>query len=174
MFSHPQKILDQSYVGEGMSVADIGAGAGHYVLALSRKVGTYGKVYAIDVQQELLAKIRREAVHNKLENIFVIACDAEKKGATGLHDHSLDRIFLTNVLFQFDHKDGAVEECKRLLKKNGRVIVVDWTESFNNLGPHKDHVVTKAQALKLFSSHGFTAEREIEAGEHHYGIVFTS
>ena len=152
-------------------MADIGCGSGHLILPLADKVGSYGKVYAVDVHQDLLAKIRKEALRHKYNNVTVIACDAEKLGATGLHDHSLDRIFLTNVLFQFEHKEGAVAECKRILKKNGRVVVVDWTDSFNNLGPHKDHVATKAMAVKLFSSHGFKVDREIDAGEHHYGLV---
>lgn len=171
MFLHPQKILDQSYVGEGMSVADIGEGVGHFAILLAQKVDQYGKVYAIDVQQSLLAKIKNEAIRNKIENISVIACDAEKKGATGLHDQSVDRVFFMNVLFQFEHKDGAIAEAKRILKKNGRIIAIDWSESYNNLGPHKDHVVTKAEALKLFTSHGFKLDREIDAGEHHYGLV---
>ncbi len=172
MFLHPQKILDQSYVGEGMSVVDIGSGSGHFAILLAKKVDEYGKVYAVDVQGSLLAKIKNEATRNKISNIFLIACDAEKKGATGLHDHSVDRVFFNNVLFQFEHKDGAIEEAKRILKKNGRIVAVDWTDSFNNIGPHKDQVVTKASAIKLFTSHGFKLDREIEAGEHHYGLVF--
>jgi ubiquinone/menaquinone biosynthesis C-methylase UbiE len=171
VFLHPQKILDQSYVGEGMSVADIGAGSGHLVFPLARAVGEFGKVHAIDVQQGLLAKIKNEATRLKLDNLSVRACDVEKHGATGLHDQSQDRVFMVNVLFQLEHKDAAITEAKRILKKKGRLIVIDWSDSYNNLGPHQDHVVTKAQALKLLTSHGFKIDREIDAGEHHYGLV---
>jgi ubiquinone/menaquinone biosynthesis C-methylase UbiE len=172
VFLHPQKIIEQAYVGEGMTVADIGAGAGYYAILLARTVGDFGKVYAIDVQAELLSKIKREADKYKFGNIGLIAADVEKDGATGLEDGSVDRIFLANVFFQLDDKDGALRECKRILKKNGRVVLVEWQDSFSQLGPHSDHVMKKDPVTKLFATYGFKVDREIEAGSHHYGIIF--
>jgi FkbM family methyltransferase len=170
VFSNPQHVIDQAYVGEGMHIADIGAGVGNYVIPLAEKVGASGRVYAIDVQKDLLSRVKTEAERKHKNNVMIIAADAEKN--TGIVSESLDRVFLANALFQFEDKEGACQEVKRLLKKNGRVVLVDWSGSFGNMGPHKDQVITKEEAETLFLKNGFDVEREITAGDHHYGLIF--
>jgi hypothetical protein len=52
------------------------------------------------------------------------------------------------------------------------VLVVDWSESFGNMGPRDQDIVSKSNAIELFETHGFVLEKEMDAGEHHYGLVF--
>jgi hypothetical protein len=60
----------------------------------------------------------------------------------------------------------------RILKKKGRVLLVEWADSFAGMGPHRDHVVKQDDAKKIFIDAGFAYERDVKAGEHHYGLVF--
>lgn len=173
MFSDPAKNIEQFSLGKGSYVADFGTGSGFYAFAAAEVVGNTGKVYAIDVQRDLLNKIKNEAENRHLKNIEVIWADLEHLGGTKLRDNSMDAIIVANLFFQLENKDNACVEIKRILKNNGRVLFVDWSSSFNNMGPHKDQIFSKDAAEKLFEKHGFVIDREIvSAGDQHYGIIF--
>jgi ubiquinone/menaquinone biosynthesis C-methylase UbiE len=169
-FSDPKKILSQFDVHEAMLVADIGAGSGHYTFELAKRVGT-GKVYAIDIQKDLLARIKNNALQVGLTNIEIILGDCDQVYGTTLKDSSVNRVILSNTLFQFENKEVAIEEIKRILKPGGKVLVIDWSESFDNLGPTASHIFTRSQARSLFEKVGFYFERDIIVGAHHYGII---
>src|SRR3989344_4602935 len=59
MFSDPVKIVEQCGVLPGMDIADLGSGSGHYTMAMAKALLSSGRVYAIDVQKDLLDEIRR-------------------------------------------------------------------------------------------------------------------
>lgn len=172
MFSNPEKILIQMGIAEGLRVADFGAGAGYYVELLAKKVGESGCVYAIDINQDLLAKIANEAEKTGLDNVETITGDVEKEGGTTLKAGSVDVVVIANTLYSMDDKIGAAKEAARILKKKGRVLVVDWADSFAGIGPHRDHVVTNVMAIKVFAEAGFNLDGDVEAGDHHYGLIF--
>ena len=170
MFADPLSIIKQFGVTEGMHIADIGAGSGHYVLALAPLLRT-GKVYAIDIQRELLDRIKAHATAQGSTNVEILWANAEKIRGTKLADSSLDALIISNVLFQIEDKDTFAEEMKRILKPAGRVLVIDWTESFQGMGPAEHHVFSKGNAVDLFTRHGFSIGGDISAGAHHYGII---
>ncbi len=172
MFTNPQKNIEFAYIGEGMKVADFGAAVGHHAIMAARQVGVAGVVYAIDVQSELLAKLAREARGEKLENVHIILGNIEKPGGSTLKEGSVDRVLLINTLFQLENKAAALEEAKRTLNKGGRLAIIDWQESFGQIGPHADHIVKEKEAIKLAESAGFKLQSQFEAGLHHYGLLF--
>lgn len=193
-FSDPQKNIQQFGLMEGMKVADLGAGSGAYTAAAASQVGTSGRVYAVEVQKELLSRIKNNAdnaasqvpvssgeksassdsikrVFRGATNVEVIWGDIELPGGTKIKDALLDAVIVSNVLFQAEDKKGLVEEVKRILKPKGRVLVVDWKESYRGMGPHPDHIVSEQSAKKLFEGSGFSLDRSISAGDHHYGFI---
>lgn len=173
MFSDPEKVITELFVCEGMTVADFGAGVGFYALPLARRVGPYGRVFAIDVMGEFLRKIKNEAARAGLVNIEVIQGDLEAQNGSGIQAASVDRIVIANTLFQCDNPARIAEEAKRVLKHDGKLAAIDWHESFSQLGPHPDHIITKEEARHLFENAGFRFESFINAGSHHYGMVFS-
>jgi SAM-dependent methyltransferase len=84
----------------------------------------------------------------------------------------VDSAILSNVLFQVEDKPSCVAEVRRILKPGGKVLVVDWRESYRNMGPHIDHVVTEVEAKRLFEGAGFALVKKVDAGSHHYGFIF--
>ena len=66
MFSNPEKNIEQLGLTPGMKVADLGSGSGFYTIASARLVGTSGLVYSIDIQKDLLTRIKTEASKQKL------------------------------------------------------------------------------------------------------------
>jgi len=96
----------------------------------------------------------------------------EKADGTKLRDMSIDLVLVCNVLFQVEDKSVVVAEVKRILKPQGKVLVVDWSDSFAGLGPHPDVVVAQETVMDLFEHAGFHLDREVSAGEHHYGLLY--
>lgn len=171
-FANPEKNLSQIEITSGMRVADIGAGAGVYTLLLSKRVGDKGRVYAIDVQKELLERLRMEGKRLHINNIDTVWADAERLGATKLRDNSVEAVVLSNILFQVEDKNGMLEEARRILVPGGQLLFIDWSDSFGGLGPQPEDVLTKEKARSLVLGSGFMQLKEFDAGDHHYGFIF--
>lgn len=171
MFSDPQKNIDQFAVDPGMKIADVGSGAGFYSLALARTVGKTGRVYAIDVQQDLLMKLKNEALQENLDNIEIIWGDIEDEKGTNLADNFVDKAILANVLFQTKDKEAVIKEVHRILKPKGTAMLIDWSDSFGGLGPARHYLLTEDQAKALFEKQGFEFVKNVSAGAHHYGMI---
>jgi ubiquinone/menaquinone biosynthesis C-methylase UbiE len=177
-FSDPQTILDRFGVHEGQVIADLGAGSGFYSIAAAKMVGRSGTVYAIEVQEEVLRRLANHAHHERAVNIHSIHADMEQLGGTKIADRTVDSALVCNVLFQVEDKPGFLAEVKRILKPGGRVLVVDWADSFGGTGPQPQYVVKPEKARELFAAGGFTevpalsASISGSAGDHHYALVF--
>ncbi len=171
-FSDPHSNIEQLQIHEGMHVADFGSGVGFYSLALAQKVGPYGKVYAIDIQGEHLAKLKKEAVHRGYHNIEVIQGNLENPAGSGLLSKSIDRLVISNILFQVDDMFMVASEARRVIKPSGLIAVIDWIESFNQVGPHENHIVSSERVRRVFEASGFDFVSRLDAGSHHYGFIF--
>ncbi|MCI5051056.1 MAG: class I SAM-dependent methyltransferase [Candidatus Pacebacteria bacterium] len=172
-FSDPTQIVEQFDIVGGQHIADLGAGSGAYCFALAEKFKNNSdtKIFGIDVQRDLLARLESEAENRGLHAIHGVWGDIEEPKGTRLRDQSIDTVIIANTLFQVDHKKGLIEEVTRILRPEGKLIIIDWSESFGHIGPKPDHVITEAAAKSLCEDAGFTLRKDIEAGEHHYGFI---
>ena len=170
MFSDPASNLAKLGLTHGMKVVDLGAGSGFYSVMAARTVGADGRVYSIDVQKDLLDRIRSVGAAEGLRTIEVVWGNAEKIGGTKLREGIADRVVASNILFQIEKPDEFALEVKRLLKPGGKVLVVDWSET-SPMSPKTIFPIDKAKVL--FEKSGFKTEQQFNAGEHHYGIIFT-
>lgn len=173
-FANPRENVLQIGLKEGMKVGDLGSGTGHYALAAAPIVGEEGKVYAIDIQEDVVRALKGDARARGLHNVEAVWGDFEKPGGTKLRDHSLDAVILSNTLFQIDRKKDAIAEIKRILRPGGRLLVVDWAGGYDGIGPHNEHVISEHVAEELFITSGFHKVKSFRGGPHHYSIVFTA
>jgi ubiquinone/menaquinone biosynthesis C-methylase UbiE len=171
MFSDPVKNIEQCGIQAGMEIADLGSGSGAYAIATAKALVSTGKVYAIDINKDLLNKVKNDGVKQGLYNIEVIWGDIDKPNGSKLRDFSVDMALVCNILFQVENKDVLVKEVRRILKPGGRVLVVDWTDSFGGLGPKPGAIIKMQDAVDMFEKNGFHLDREIGAGSHHYGLI---
>lgn len=171
-FSDPENNIKQFALAPGMKVGDFGSGSGFYSLAAAKAILPSGQVFAIDIQKDLLAKLKNGARQNHLSNVEIIWGDLEHLGGTKLREGSLDAVVAANLFFQIKNKVGLCLEIKRVLRPNSRVLVIDWAGSFGGVGPIESDVVTKIKMTELFQEHGFILDREISAGTEHYGLIF--
>ena len=171
-FSDPAKNLTALGLKEGERVVDLGAGSGFYTLAAAKLVGGSGKVYAVEVQKDLLVRLKNDAHAHNLTNIDLVHGNMEELGGTHIKENMIDAALVCNVLFQVEDKDGFVNEIKRILKHGSRVLIIDWKESFGGIGPHSEAVFSEAQAAALFEKHSFKKVSSFDGGDHHYGLVY--
>ncbi len=169
MFSDPASNCAKLGLTDGMRVVDLGAGSGFYSLESAKRVGNTGRVYAVDVMKDLLERLRSVGASQGLRNIEVIWGNVEKVGGTKVKESIADRVIASNILFQVEHKDDFVLEIKRILKPNGKVMLIDWSE-VSSLGPKT--IVNSNDARMLFEKAGFKLDTSFNAGDHHYGMVF--
>ncbi len=172
-FLDPAATIAQISIPKDGRVADFGAGAGYVAVALAEQVGEDGVVYVVDIQQELLTKVTHLARQEHIDTFEYIHADLEEEKSTGIPDHTLDAVVVSNVLFQVQDKRAVLAEAARVLKKGGVLLVVDWRDSFGNMGPTAEMVLREEDARTLIEEAGFVAVEDIDAGSYHYGIVAT-
>ncbi len=171
-FAHPRRNIEALGVEPGMSVADFGSGSGIYVLHIAEALDHSGHVYAIDIQKDLLKRVKNEATRRGFKNVEIIWTDLEKTGSSKIADHKLDLVLISNLLFQVENKATVLHEAARIVRPNGRLVIIDWRESYGSMGPEKSDVVTLEKAEALAKDAGFVPDHTFAAGAHHYGLVF--
>jgi ubiquinone/menaquinone biosynthesis C-methylase UbiE len=171
-FIQPERILGQIGLLPGMQAADLGCGSGYFSLPAARMVGSKGRVFSIDVQKSVLEQVRKQAQLLNINNLETVWSDLEIVGATKISPNSLDMVFLVNTLFQIKDKMAALSEAKRLVKPGGTLLIVDWLPGDTGLGPLADKRLNLAEIKQMAVSAGFTEKSTIDAGTHHFGLVF--
>lgn len=167
MFTDPLKNLKALGLREDNIVADLGAGTGYYSLILGTLVPR-GKVYAVELQKDFLETINNKVKKAHLENVEIIWGNVEKIGGTKIKDGIVDAVVASNVLFQIENKGDFIEEIKRILKPKGKILLIDWSAS-SVIGALS--IVPKDKARLMFEEKGFVVDMDIDAGEHHYGMI---
>lgn len=171
-FIQPERILAQIGLLPGMQVADLGCGSGYFSIPASRVVGSKGRVFSIDVQRSVLEQVRKQAQLLNINNLETVWSDLEITGATKISPQSLDMVFLVNTLFQIKDKTAALSEARRLVRPGGLLLIVDWLPGDTAIGPLVDKRVNLAEIKQMAASAGFSEYKTINAGTHHFGLVF--
>lgn len=181
MFESPEAIIKQLFLQPGAVVVDMGAGMGAFSIPCAKAIEKIppdrshsggGIVYAVEVQRQLLNVIAENAKHAGVGNVRVVWGDIERDHGTKLADHVADVVILANTLFQIENKDATIAECVRLLKKGGRLLVVDWKETSIGAGPQPSQLITTVSLDGLMAKAGLKRSETISAGAHHYGIIY--
>jgi ubiquinone/menaquinone biosynthesis C-methylase UbiE len=172
MFSAPEKNIEQIGISDNLIVADFGAGTGAYSIAVAKAMHGTGRVYAIEVQKDLLTTLQNTCKSEHIANVSYIWGNCELLGGTKLSDNTCDLVIVSNVLFQATDKKGVISEARRVLKQSGTLLIVDWTASFNGMGPEKNQIFSEDEARKLMADVPFSFEKSITAGNFHYGLVY--
>ncbi len=168
----PDTVTSHFHLREGDLVADFGAGSGFFLNALSKGVGSEGKVFACEIQKMLVEKLGDFARTSGLFNVHPLWCDLEEMNGIKIATGELDVAILVNTLFQIEDKETAIKEMGRTVRSGGKFFVIDWTESFSSMGPQASDIISSQKATDLLESNGFVFEREYLAGGHHYGLAF--
>ncbi len=167
-------ILKKAEIKARAKVADLGCGStGYFVFPTSKLVGKNGTVYAVDILKTSLKTIGRRAKQENIKNIITIWSDLEMFKATKINPETLDMGLLINTLYQSNKRIEILRESLRMIKKGGKLLVVDWENTSSPLGPPSEERVKIEQLKKVCEKLGLKIEEEFDAGEYHYGVLFT-
>jgi precorrin-6B methylase 2 len=129
----------------GDFVCDMGAGSGYHTVRLSERVGDKGKVYAVDVQPEMLDILRKKLKAQKIENVELVK-GTEKDPK--LSANSLDLILLVDVYHEFTYPYEMTEAMVKALKPGGRLVFVEFRLEDPEVPIKTLHRMAKRQVLK--------------------------
>ncbi len=172
-WQNPEEILKEAGIDRGMKVADLGCGPGFFTMPMARKVGPDGIVYAIDRNDEAVGYLKKavEAERGISKTVRIINSDISD---TGIPSGSVDVSFFANVLHDIKNMGKFLAEVKRINKKDALVVDVDWEKPGKTdvRGPPEEIRISEAEAERILEKEGFILLKKINAGPHHYGLVY--
>ncbi len=167
-------ILAKIDISARQHVAELGCGNfGFFVYPLARLVGREGRVYAVDILKPTLEEIGREAKKENLPQIIPIWSNLEVFRAAKIETSSLDSALLINVLHQSEKKVEILREAVRLLKRGGRLLIVEWKAADLPLGPAPEKRVNLEALKSAAPKIGLDLREEFPAGPYHFGLILT-
>ena len=155
----------------GMKVAHFGCGTGYFTFAIANKVGENGSVYALDILEQKIAIIKSQARAYNMGNIIARRANLEEKEGSGIESESIDWVIIVNMLYQNNKKSSIIGEAKRILKKSGKILLIDWNNFGSSVGPEKQARVSREDVIRIIRKHTLGIAKEIEVSNFHFGMV---
>lgn len=135
-----KEILKTVEVEPSEVVADIGCGIGYFTFALSETVGNGGLVYAMDIEPEMLEDIKSRVAESDIKNIIPIIT---KEYELTLEDNSVGTALLCTVMHEIKMREKFLREANRILRSDGKIIIIEWIKKDSDYGPPTDHRLDK-------------------------------
>ncbi len=156
---NPAKLLAALELKPGQTVADIGCGNGYYTLLMARKVGPEGRVYAVDIQPEMLQMLEERARAAGLDNIVpVLSSPADPK----LPADAVDLILLVDVYHEFAYPEQMLAGMRTALSPDGVVALAEYRLEDPQIPIKLLHKMSKKQIRIEYESNGFELERQFD------------
>jgi ubiquinone/menaquinone biosynthesis C-methylase UbiE len=149
---HPKKMLKSLKLKPGQVVCDFGCGNGYHTLELARLVGPKGRVYAVDIQQEMLDLLAERATPRGLENIKPVLATAENPG---LPPNTFDLVLMVDVYHELSHPPEVLALVRKSLKPDGRLVLVEFREEDPDVPILPLHKMSQPQVLTELGGNGF-------------------
>jgi len=154
----------------GMTVAEVGAGTGYVALRMARRVGPAGKVYANDVQPEMLQLLRGNALKAGLTNVStVLGTESDPQ----LPPAQIDLIILVDVYHEFSQPQKMLAGIRAALKSDGRLVQLEYRKEDPAVPILLDHKMSVAEAKTEVEAEGFKLGPVIETLPRQHILIYT-
>jgi ubiquinone/menaquinone biosynthesis C-methylase UbiE len=165
----PELLLRELALAPGMTVADIGAGTGYYTWQLAKQVGPGGRVYAVDVQPEMIAMLDRQMAKRGVHNVVsVLGSDTTVK----LPPASVDLAIMVDVYHELAYPSEVLDSIVGALKPGGHIVFVEYRAEDPAIAIKPLHKMSERQVRREATAHGLRWERSIESLPIQHVIVF--
>jgi ubiquinone/menaquinone biosynthesis C-methylase UbiE len=162
-------LLDQLDIQPGMTICDMGCGNGFYTIPMAEQTGNTGRVYAVDIQQEmldLLQDVAEEAQLSNIEGVLGTAIDPK------LPDALIDLMIVVDVYHEMSHPEQMLAAIRKCLKPDGRLVLVEFRAEDPELRIKKLHKMSKVQVLKELTANGFKLKCEFNELPRQHMLTF--
>lgn len=162
-WQQPDRVIGTLAPEKGAVVADIGAGSGYFSFRLAEAVGPKGKIFAVDIQDEMLDYIRQKASRTGASNVIPV-----KATATDPHLPAAccDLILLVNTYHELTEPVALMKNLRKALKPGGTVAIINWNRHGRRATILPDTIIAD---LKLA---GFTLSATHDFLERQFFLVF--
>jgi len=172
-FLNPNEIVKKLPITPGMNIADFGAGSGFFSIAFAKALNNKGRVFSLDIWEKALEALRIRA---RIEKVFPMietqVADLGKTNGSKLKPESINLVLISNILFQTKEKENILKEAKRVLDKDGVLVIIDWNPI--TLPNKETHFVLEKEEIKnMITDLGFKFKEEIFVSDTHYCLIFT-
>ncbi len=167
---NPEGALDAIGIRPGMTVADIGAGTGYFSMRMARRVGPNGKVYANDLQPEMLRMLRQNADGAGLRNIELVQGEvADPRLPAG----QMDLVLLVDVYHEFSQPQLMLRKIREALKADGRLVLLEYRKEDPSVPIRPEHKMSVAEVRTELAAEGFILTRVIDTLPRQHILILT-
>ena len=165
----PEQLIDALHIRPGATVADVGSGIGYFTRRLAEKVGPRGKVYAVDVQQEMLDRTKATIDKSKLTNVeYILALETNPR----LPNASIDLAFLAYWSHEFADPEATMSAIRRALKPGGRVVILEYAKESKIAPASPLHKMSFDEIRREIEPMGFVIDQLLDFLPLQHGVVF--
>jgi len=168
-YQKPEEVLEALGLRPGMDVADIGAGSGYFTRRAAPLVGPEGTVYALDIEEAFLERIREDAKALGLANVKTVLTPPDRPALPG---DSVDLVLIVNTWHHIADPAPYLEAVHRVLRPGGRLVQIDWVKEKTPFGPRMEHRISRKALVAQMEGAGFRLRSEHFFLPYHYFLVF--
>jgi ubiquinone/menaquinone biosynthesis C-methylase UbiE len=165
----PDAAIDILKIPKGAAVADIGAGSGYMTVRLARRVGPAGRVYANDLQPQMLELLQRRLAHNRITNVVVVQGTADDPR---LPAASLDLELMVDVYHELSQPQAMLRHLREALKPGGRLVLLEYRKEDPSIPIRPEHKMTVAEAKMEVEAEGFGLSAVNESLPRQHILIF--
>jgi predicted methyltransferase len=165
----PDRALALMGLAPGMTVADVGAGSGYMTLRLAALVGPSGKVYANDIQPDMLAGIRAKADRQHLTNVETVRGSEDD---ARLPAGAVDLALMIDVYHELRQPQAMLRSVRRALKPSGRLVLIEYRKEDPRIPIAETHRMSLAEIRAEVEAEGFVLDRIDEALPRQHLVAF--
>jgi ubiquinone/menaquinone biosynthesis C-methylase UbiE len=166
----PDIALDAITLAPNSTVADVGAGSGYMTVKMARRVGPGGKVYANDIQPQMLALLHERLAKEKIANVETVLGTVNDPK---LPADSLDLILMVDVYHEFQEPQQMLRKMHEALKPGGRLVLLEYRKEDPSIPIRLEHKMTVAEAKLEVEAEGYTLSRVEEMLPRQHILIFT-
>jgi ubiquinone/menaquinone biosynthesis C-methylase UbiE len=165
----PDVALDALKLETGATVADVGAGSGYMTVKMARRVGPTGKVYANDIQPQMLSILKQRLEREKVNNVeLVLGTYTDPR----LPANTIDLILMVDVYHEFSEPQQMLRKMRDSLKPTGRLVLLEYRKEDPSIPIRPDHKMSVAEAKMEVEAEGFTLANVDERLPRQHILVF--
>lgn len=169
VWQRPDRIMDALQIGDGSTVADIGAGGGWFTARLARRVGPNGKVFAQDIQPEMIGAIQRRVLRERLsERVQTVLGSASNPGLP----EPVDAILIVDAYHEVGEPVMLLRHLAGSLRPKGRIGIVEFTKDGGGPGPPLAERVDPARVIHDAQDAGLVLIRRENFLRYQYLLIF--